>query len=88
MKINPRIKVREVAGEHIIIKKGEQAADMMHVVALNPTAMELYKALHDCEFEVDEIVALLVSTYDVDDETARADAQRWVAMMQEQGLIV
>lgn len=88
MKINPSVKVREVAGEHIVIKKGVQASDMMHVVALNTTSMALYEAFRDNEFELDDIVTFLVERYDVSGDTARADAQNWINEMQKQGLII
>jgi len=88
MKINPSVKVREVAGEHIVIKKNAQATDMMHVVALNPTSMALYEAFRDNEFELGDIVTFLVEKYEVGQDTARTDAQNWIKEMQKQGLII
>lgn len=85
MKIDQRKKVREVAGEHIVIMQGE--VDMTHVVALNETALWLYQQLVGREFGVADVAQLLTEEYDVDEPTAQRDAEAWVAEMKQEGLI-
>lgn len=88
MTINPNYKVREVANEHIIIKRSAEGADMMNVVGLNATSVELYEALKGRDFTLDDIVAYLVDHYQVDNVTARGDAVRWLAQMKEHGIVI
>ncbi len=88
MKINERMKVRNVAGENIVIMQGVEGTDMTRVVALNESALLLYNALTGHEFEVKDVVRLLVDEYEVDEEAARKDAEAWVADMKKNNLVV
>lgn len=88
MKINERMKVREVAGENIVIMQGVGGTDMTRVVALNESALLLYNALSEREFELSDVVHLLVDEYEVDEEAARKDAEAWVADMKKNNLVI
>lgn len=88
MKINERMKVRNVAGENIVIMQGVEGTDMTRVVALNESSLLLYNALTGHEFEVKDVVRLLVDEYEVDEEAARKDAEAWVADMKKNNLVV
>lgn len=88
MKINERMKVRNVAGENIVIMQGVEGTDMTRVVALNESALLLYNALTGHEFEVKDVVRLLIDEYEVDEEAARKDAEAWVADMKKNNLVV
>ena len=88
MKIDQRKKVREVAGEHIVIMQEGGEADMTRVVALNESALWLYRQLCGQTFDCDDAVRLLLSEYDIDEATARRDAAAWLDEMKHEGLIV
>lgn len=88
MKIDPNKKVRKVAGENIIIMSDGGATDMTRVVALNESALELYNALKDCDFELDDVVRVLTETYEVDSATARRDAEEWIASMKQNNILI
>lgn len=88
MKINERMKIRQVVGENVVIMPGVESTDMTRVVALNESAMLLYNALAGREFEVADVVRMLVDEYEVDEYAARKDAEAWVADMKKNHLIV
>lgn len=88
MRIDSSKKIRDVSGEHILIRVAEGQADMTEVVGLNESAMQLYRDLAGRDFTVDDAVECLTAQYEVDPETARRDAEEWVKSMREQGLIV
>lgn len=88
MKINERMKIRQVVGENVVIMPGVESTEMTRVVALNESAMLLYNALTGREFEVDDVVRMLVDEYEVDEDAARKDAEAWVADMKKNHLIV
>ena len=88
MKIDKSKKVHHVAGENIVIMQADGVADMTRVVALNESALELYNQLKEREFNTDDVVQTMTSLYDVDLDTARHDADEWVAQMRKEGLIV
>ena len=62
-------------------------ADMTKVVALNESALFLYERLKDRDFELSDVVRLLLDEYEVDEATATADAEAWVKHMGEHGLL-
>ena len=87
MKISEKYKVREMAGEHIIVMPGRYGADMTRVVALNATSLYLWEQLAGREFDLDEVVRLLVAQYEIDPETASTDAEKWVEQLQKCGIL-
>ena len=88
MRINEKMKIRNVAGENIVIIPSDDAADMTKVVALNESSLLLYNQLKGREFSLDDAVQLLLDNYDVDEATARKDAEAWLADMRKHRLIV
>lgn len=88
MKINPIHKVRKVADENIILLQGKNSGDMTHVVALNESALLMWNELYGKEFTVEDAVQVLLDNYEVEESTARTDAQKWVDMLRESGLLL
>lgn len=88
MRINEKMKIRNVAGENIVIMPSDDAADMTKVVALNESSLLLYNQLKGREFSLDDAVQLLLDNYDVEEATARKDAEAWLADMRKHRLIV
>ncbi|MBO7576594.1 MAG: PqqD family protein [Bacteroidales bacterium] len=88
MKINPIYKVRKIAGENIILLQGKTGGDMTRVVAFNESALLMWESLQGKEFTVDDAVAVLLDNYDVEEATARADAEKWVETIRENGLLL
>ena len=63
MKIREEFKVREMAGEHVIVMPGRGgAADMTRIVSLNPSSMYLWEKLRGREFTAAD-AALLLTVY-------------------------
>lgn len=87
MKISEKYKVREMAGEHIIVMPGRYGADMTRVVALNATSLYLWEQLAGREFDLEEVARLLVAQYEIDPETARTDAEKWVEQLHKCGIL-
>lgn len=87
MKISNQYKVREMAGEHIIVMPGRYGVDMTRVVALNATSLYLWEALAEREFDLDEVARLLTESYEIDTETARRDAEKWIEQLAACGIL-
>ncbi|MBP3644558.1 MAG: PqqD family protein [Alistipes sp.] len=86
MKIKEGYKVREMAGEHVIIKQGRFGADMTRVIALNATSLLLWQELQGRDFEVEDVAKVLTDNYKVEAATATADAAAWMEKLVEAGL--
>lgn len=87
MKFREGYKVREIAGEHVVIMQGRLGADMTRVIALNETSLLLWNSLQQKEFEIEDIVSVLTENYDVDPQVALKDATVWVEKLKECKLV-
>ena len=87
MKISSRYKVRNVADENIVMIQGRNPGDMTTVIALNESSLFLWNNLSGRDFEIDDVAGLLTSRYDVDLATAKSDAEKWVAILNEHKIL-
>ena len=65
MKINSNYKIREVAGETIVVNQGTTGMDMTRSISLNASAKLLYESLSENVFTLEDAAAVLVSTYGI-----------------------
>lgn len=87
MKIKQGCKLREIAGENVVIMQGRQGADFTQIITLNDSAVVLWNAVEEKEFTVEDAAKALTDNFDVDEATALQDAERWVTKMKECGLV-
>lgn len=87
MRIKQGYKVREIAGENVVIMSGIQGADMTRIITLNESALLMWNALNEKDFSSADAQRVLLENYQVEDSVALADAQKWVAKLQEAGLV-
>ena len=87
MRIKREYKVREIAGENVVIMQGRQGADMTQIITLNDSALVLWNALQGQEFTSEDAARVLVQNFEVESAVALRDAESWVARMAECGLI-
>ena len=87
MKIKQQYKVREMAGEHVVIMQGSYGADMTRIISLNESALYLWNELIGREFTLEDVANLLVEYYGIDDAVAERDALHWVERLEECALV-
>ena len=83
MRINPNYKVSYLAGENVVFVPGVAESDSSKLMVLNETSVWLWDSLKDRDFQLQDIVDLLLSEFDVDQKTASADAQEWVETLRK-----
>ena len=83
MKIKEQYKVREMAGEHVIIMQGKHGSDLTKIISLNDSALYLWNELQGKEFDTEAVADMLVERYGIDKGVATADAERWIEKMRE-----
>lgn len=76
MKIKNGFSLREFCGERLILASGRENIDFSKVINLNESAADMWNAVVGKEFTVDDMVKALLDNYDIDEATARTDAQR------------
>ena len=84
MKIKKGFVARKVGGECIVVPVGEMSKKFHGMINLNSTGEFLWNFFLT-EHTVDEGVAALLDAYDVDETLARADVERFAAIILENG---
>ena len=87
MKIKSDYKIREIAGETIIVNQGTASVNMTKIISLNATARMLYETLAEKEFSLEDAAQVLVSTYSISNEQALKDAATWINDLKNCGVI-
>ena len=87
MKIKSQYKVREMAGENVVIMQGKGTSDLTRIISLNESALYLWGEVEGKEFDTKKVAELLAEQYGIDMDIAERDAQRWINRLEECGLI-
>ena len=87
MKTKKGFNLRTVCGENIIVAEGIENIDFSRIISMNESAAYLWKNIQGQDFTADTLAQLLLKEYDVDEATARHDADTLVAKWLEAGII-
>ena len=87
MKIKDGFVLRKVAGNYIAVATGEEAVNFNAMVTTNETGAFLWEKLKN-ETTEEELLKVLLSEYDVDEETAKADISEFLEKLREGKLLV
>lgn len=87
MKIKPGFELRSICGENIVIAHGVENIDFSHLITLNDSAADVWNAVVGKDFELSDIVSVLLKEYDVDEQTATTDAKQLIEVWKKAGLI-
>lgn len=88
MRINDKLKVRNVVNEHVILMPSAGSDKGTRIISLNSTSFYLWENLKDKDFTCDDAADLLCGKYDVEREVALADAQKWVDQLSQIGVLL
>ncbi len=87
MKLKQNYKVREIAGEKMVVMHGKDGVDLTKVILLNNSAEWLWNSLQGKDFSLDSTAKLLEERYKIGKEQSEADAGKWIDSMVKVGLI-
>ncbi|MBR1484729.1 MAG: PqqD family protein [Prevotella sp.] len=76
MRTKKGFKLRQVCGENIIVAEGLVNIDFGHLIVLNESAAYLWNKACKQDFSIEDLTQWLLDEYEVDEDTARADAQQ------------
>ena len=84
MKIKDGYMLRDVAGNHVVVPMGKEAADFNGMISLNDTGAFLWKLMgEDCTR--DQLVEALLEEYDAPREEAEAGVDRFIQKVMDNG---
>lgn len=86
MEVSKDVVYRCVAGEHILIPVGSAALEKNGMYILSEVGGLIWKGLSDGK-DMEQIIEQILDEYDVDEKTARKDADALVERLEKAGLV-
>lgn len=86
MKIKDGFLLREIEGRTVVVPVGAQALDFRCIMTLNESGALLWRGLQQ-DTDLPTLAAILTAEYEVDEAKATADAEAFVALLREKGLL-
>ena len=88
MKIKDGFEMQSVCGEYIIVPAGSENVDYSKIISLNETAAYLWEnVVTKDSFTIDDMTALLLAEYEVEENVAREDCEMIVECWKEMELV-
>ena len=86
MKIKSGYILREIVGEYFIIPIGAESIDNNRMITVNETGKTIWDTLQK-DISIDELMKIMLDTYEVDEQTLRADVDEFLAKIRGAGLV-
>ena len=88
MKAKKGFNLRTICGENIIVGEGIENIDFSKIISMNESSAFLWKTIQkEPSFTEEKLAELLTEEYEVDHQTALADAKELCRQWQEAGII-
>lgn len=87
MKAKKGFNLRSVCGQKIVVAEGKENIDFSNIISMNESSAYLWENIQDKEFSTDDLARLLFEEYEVESDTAKADAESLVALWLKAGII-
>lgn len=88
MKIDTSYRIREIAGETIVVNQGVTETNLTRIISLNASARLLWEKLSDRDFEIEDAASVLSDRYGIDQKQAIQDATTWIEALKKCNIIV
>lgn len=87
MKIKFGFKLNTVCGETFLVPMGEGNIDYSKLIALNESSLLMWKRMEQGEFEIDDLVKVLLDEYEVEESVARQDVEKIIEQFKVEKII-
>lgn len=86
MKIKKDFIKREIAGDYILVPIGSTAMDFNGLITMNDVGVFIWDNLESSNNE-DELLNKILSEYEVDEKTAKADMEEFLEVLKKADII-
>jgi len=86
MKIKDGYVLRTIGDENIVIPVGERVVEFRGMIALNAISAIIWEYCQQ-DRTFDEVLAYILSLYDIDEETAGSDLRKVITQMESSGVL-
>ncbi len=88
MQIKGKFKLNQVCNDRFLVPMGEENVDFSKLVALNESSVLLWQRMEQGEFTIEDLVEVILSEYEIDEESARRDIMDIISKFKEEGMII
>lgn len=78
--------MREVMGEYLVVPVGKAAGELHGIITINDTGAAIWRALQKGA-TLDQLAEAIVEEFDIDIETARADAEEYIKLLDSHNIL-
>ena len=78
--------IRKVAEQYVIVAIGEESKRFNGMIKVNTSGAFIWDLLEN-EIDLETIVKSILVKYDIDEDTARADAEKFIGVLKNAGAI-
>lgn len=82
MKTSEKFVLRSIADSYVVVPVGDNIVDFGAMITINETGAYIWNLLQN-DTDLDSIVSAMCSEFDVDEATARADAEEFVGILRD-----
>lgn len=86
MKIVKEFILREIAGECVLVPTGATSQEFNGMIMISDTAKFIWENIEKVD-GLEEMIQMVLDTYEIDEETARRDTIAFVGALVENGFI-
>ena len=86
MKIKEGFMLREVAGSYVVVAVGKRSEQFNGMVNMNETGAFLWKLVEQGASR-DELLSRLLETYEVAEEKAEQDVDKFISVLQQNNFV-
>ena len=86
MKIVKEFILREIAGECVLVPTGATSQEFNGMITISDTAKFIWENIEKVD-SLEEMIRMVLDTYEIDEETARRDTIAFVGALVENGFI-
>lgn len=79
--------LRNVLGENVVVAEGVENIDFSKIISMNDSAAFLWQQIGEEPFTVEDLVGYFCGEYNVDEQTAKADAEALVQQWINAGIV-
>lgn len=87
MRISEEFILRDIAGDYIIVPTGAEAMKFQGLITVNEVGAFLWTELQKKDLSEEELIAVLLKEYDVDQEIATKDVNEFLAIVRNRGML-
>lgn len=87
MRTKKGFNLRTICGEQIIVAEGRENIDFSKIISMNESSAYLWQAVQGKDFTINDLTRLLTDEYEVDEPTARKDAETVAKQWIEAGIV-